>query len=54
MSRTYTFCYKNSIDYIQAENLRTKGNLLNSLMNKDYISQDNWKRIFNATQGMSF
>lgn len=54
LTRTYDFCYKDSIDYMQKENLTTKGQLLNSLLNKQYIENDLWKRIFNANKGDNF
>lgn len=54
LTRTYDFCYNKSIDYMQKENLTTKGQLLNSLLNKQYIENDLWKRIFNAQKGDNF
>lgn len=54
VTRTYDFCYKNSIDFMQKENLETKGQLLNNLINKDIIAGDVWKKIFNANKGMTF
>ena len=54
VTRTYDFCYKSSIDFMQKENLETKGQLLNSLVNKDIITNDVWKKIFNANKGMTF
>ena len=49
MSNTYFILYDNSIDNMQLENLKQKGELLNSLMNKAYISQTEWRDIFNKT-----
>lgn len=49
VSNTYFILYDNSIDNMQLENLRQKGELLNSLMNKAYISQTEWRDIFNKS-----
>ena len=49
--RYYFMCYNNSIDNVQLENLATKGAVLNSLMNKEYIDNDMWKKIFNSNGG---
>ena len=48
ITRTYSLCYKDSIDGLQKQNLAQKGAVINSLLNKDYIDQGMWKRIFNA------
>ena len=48
ITRTYSLCYKDSIDGLQKQNLMQKGAVINSLLNKDYIDQGMWKRIFNA------
>ena len=44
-------CYNNSIDNLQLDNLAAKGAILNTLMNKDYIDNEMWKRIFNSNGG---
>lgn len=46
ITRTYSMRYKDSLDNLQAENLKTKGETINSLMNKDYITNDIWKKLF--------
>lgn len=48
ITRTYSLCYKDSIDGLQKQNLAQKGAIINSLLNKQYIDQGMWKRIFNA------
>lgn len=48
VTRTYSLCYKDSIDGLQERNLKQKGEVINSLLNKSYIDQDLWKKIFNA------
>lgn len=48
VTRTYSICYRNSIDGLQEKNLRQKGAVINSLLNKNYIDQQLWKKIFNA------
>ena len=47
VTRTYTIRYNNSIDNLQEINLATKGETINSILNKDYISHDVWKKLFN-------
>lgn len=49
--RYYFMCYNQSIDNLQLDNLATKGAILNTLMNKDYIDNEMWKRIFNSNGG---
>jgi superfamily II DNA or RNA helicase len=48
ITRTYSLCYNNSIDGLQKQNLEQKGAVINSLLNKNYIDQGMWKKIFNA------
>ena len=48
ITRTYSLCYKDSIDGLQKQNLMQKGAIINSLLNKSYIDQEMWKKIFNA------
>lgn len=50
MTVTYSLRYNNSIDKLQEENLKTKGQVLNSLLNKGFIEKDMWKRIFNMSK----
>lgn len=47
ITRNYTMSYKDSIDNLQLKNLETKGATINNLLNKDFISQGLWKKIFN-------
>lgn len=49
--RYYFMCYNNSIDNLQLDNLAAKGAILNTLMNKDYIDNEMWKKIFNSNGG---
>ena len=49
--RYYFMCYNQSIDNLQLDNLAAKGAILNTLMNKDYIDNEMWKRIFNSNGG---
>lgn len=53
VTRTYSIRYKNSVDNIQELNLAQKGQLLNSLLNKEVVGQDVWKRLFNANENFS-
>jgi len=50
---TYKVRYNDSIDNLQELNLKTKGETMNSLMNKDYIEADMWKKLFNFQESMS-
>lgn len=47
ITKTYSIRFNNSIDNLQEINLKTKGEVLNSLLNKSYIEKGLWKRIFN-------
>lgn len=47
VTRTYSIRFSNSIDNLQEQNLLTKGETLNSLMNKEYIDHNLWKKLFN-------
>ena len=49
--RYYFMCYNNSIDNLQMDNLKQKGAILNTLMNKEYIDNVMWKKIFNSVGG---
>lgn len=51
VTRNYTLSYKDTIDNLQLENLKHKGDIINSLLNKQFISQDIWKKIFNFNLG---
>src|SRR5574344_328211 len=51
VTRVYTMSYKDSIDNLQLENLIHKGEIVNSLLNRDYIDQSIWKKIFNFNLG---
>lgn len=47
--RTYMMCFNNSIDNLQLQNLKQKGLVLESLLNKNIVDQRMWRMIFNAT-----
>ena len=51
VTRTYSIRYDKSIDNLQEMNLSTKGETLNSLLNKDYITHDLWAKLFNLQRG---
>jgi SNF2 family DNA or RNA helicase len=48
--RYYNLCYNNSIDNLQLEALRTKGQVLNNLIKKNTLSPDEWKLVFNYNE----
>jgi len=48
--RYYNMVFNNSIDNLQLKALETKGKVLDNLIKKNVLSQDEWKYIFNADQ----
>jgi len=46
--RYYNFCYNNSIDYLQLEALKTKGQVVDNLVKKNVLSPEEWKLLFNC------
>lgn len=54
VTRTYSMRYKNSLDNLQAENLKTKGEIIHSLMNQDYITSNIWKKLFSYKKEYDF
>lgn len=53
ITRTYSIRFSDSIDNLQEMNLNTKGETLNSLMNKEYLTHDLWKKLFNLQNANS-
>jgi len=53
MCRTYHMTFNDSIDNLQLENLAQKGQIVNALLNKKFIDQGLWKKIFNANEGFT-
>lgn len=49
--RTYSVRYNDSIDNLQELNLKTKGETLRSLLNKEYIEHDIWRKLFSMQGG---
>ena len=47
---TYIPLYKNSLDYFVDKNLSSKGLLVKGLVSKSFISQEDWKKIYNANE----
>lgn len=48
---TYFIVYDKSLDVVQHENLRKKGELMASLMNAQAIEQSKWRELFNMELG---
>jgi SNF2 family DNA or RNA helicase len=48
--RYYNFCYNNSIDNLQLEALRTKGQVLDNLIKKNTLSPEEWRLVFNYNE----
>jgi SNF2 family DNA or RNA helicase len=44
----YNMLYNDSIDYLQYQTLKTKGQVLNNLIKKNTLSQEEWKLLFSA------
>ena len=47
---TYIPLYKNSLDYFVDKNLSSKGMLVKGLVSKGFISQADWKKIYNMSE----
>lgn len=47
--RYYTMCFNNSIDNVQLENLKTKGEIMNGLGKKTHLTSDEWRLIFGGS-----
>ena len=43
--------YNGTLDCLQELNLKTKGATLSSLLNKEFIAQDLWRKLFNLQKG---
>lgn len=50
VTETYSIRFDQSIDNLQELNLQCKGNLINALLNKEFIEKGMWKKIFNLTK----
>ena len=46
--RYYNLVYNNSIDYLMILNLEKKGKVVENLIKKNVLSQEEWKSVFNA------
>ena len=49
ITKTYSIRFENSMDNLQELNLIKKGEVINSLMNKEYIEHNLWKKLFNLS-----
>ena len=47
---TYIPIYKRSLDYLVDKNLSSKGLLVKGLVSKEFISQEEWKKIYNMNE----
>ena len=47
VTKTFSIRFNNSIDNLQEMNLKSKGEIMNSLLNKSFIEKEMWKKIFN-------
>lgn len=51
---TYILLYENSLDILQDKNLTTKGRLVNSLLSKEFLTREEWVKIFNCKEEDEF
>ena len=49
-TRTYILIFDNSIDVVLDINLSNKDTLNNKLLSKEFLTQNEWKKIFNCTE----
>lgn len=53
VTKIYSLRYDKSIDNLQELNLQTKGSVIDSLLSKEYIEKDLWKKMFSLQKDMS-
>ncbi len=46
--RYYQLCYNNSINQLQIDNLKTKGQTIENLIRKNTLTAEQWKAVFNS------
>ena len=51
---SYILIYNQSLDVLQDKNLSSKGLLVSGLVSKDFLTQEQWQTIFNATENDNF
>ena len=51
---TYILLYEDSLDILQDKNLSTKGKLVSSLVSKDFLTREEWVKIFNCKEEDEF
>lgn len=49
---TYILVYKGSLDYLRVKNLESKGILIKGLLKKNFLTQEEWAKVFNLDVGM--
>ena len=47
---TYIPIYKRSLDYLVDKNLSSKGLLVKGLVSREFISQEEWRKIYNMNE----
>lgn len=47
---TYIPIYKNSLDYLVDKNLSSKGLLVKGLVSKEFLTQEEWRKIYNMNE----
>ena len=48
---TYILLYNRSLDFLRRKNLETKGMLVKGLLKKDFLTQEEWAKVFNYEEG---
>lgn len=51
---SYILVYNNSLDVLLSKNLDSKGLLVKGLCAKDFLSQEDWVKVFNCSENDSF
>ncbi len=51
---TYHICYSDSLDWVKQRSLSSKGQIVDGLGKKPYISGNTWKKLLNATSSTDF
>lgn len=51
---SYILVYDDSLDVLLNKNLQSKGKLVEGLCSKDFLSQEDWVRVFNCREGDTF
>ena len=51
---SYVLIYDKSLDCLLDKNLESKGLLVRGLNSRDFLTQEEWKKVFNCTENDNF